>query len=66
MTVERDYPARLTNALLPSIGLLMEKIGNGGKGIARTRKAKWTSLRKLNYTKSDGPAKASADAQHGD
>ncbi len=32
MTVERDYPA--TYERFTSIGPLMEKIGNGGKGIA--------------------------------
>lgn len=32
MVVERDYPA--TYERFTSIGPLMEKIGNGGKGIA--------------------------------
>lgn len=34
----------------------MEKIGNGGKGIAGTQ-SEMDLLRKLNYTKADGPAK---------
>ncbi len=39
-----------------SIGPLMEKIGNGGKGIGNTQ-SEMDLLRKLNYTKADGPAK---------
>ena len=35
----------------------MEKIGNGGKGIARNTQSEMDLLRKLNYTKADGPAK---------
>ena len=53
--VERDYPA--TYERFTSIGPLMEKIGNGGKGIAWNTQSEMDLLRKLNYTKSDGPAK---------
>ncbi|EBJ2420765.1 nitrate reductase subunit alpha, partial [Salmonella enterica] len=38
-------------------GPLMEKIGNGGKGIAWNTQSEMDLLRKLNYTKADGPAK---------
>ncbi len=55
MTVERDYPA--TYERFTSIGPLMEKIGNGGKGLPGTRRDEMDLLRKLNYTKADGPAK---------
>lgn len=57
MVVERDYPA--TYERFTSIGPLMEKIGNGGKGIARNTQSEMDLLRKLNYTKAEGPAKAS-------
>lgn len=53
--VERDYPA--TYERFTSIGPLMEKIGNGGKGIAWNTQSEMDLLRKLNYTKADGPAK---------
>ncbi|EHC79879.1 Respiratory nitrate reductase alpha chain [Salmonella enterica subsp. enterica serovar Montevideo str. S5-403] len=49
MTVERDYPA--TYERFTSIGPLMEKIGNGGKGIAWNTQSEMDLLRKLNYTK---------------
>ncbi|MGQ7116314.1 hypothetical protein ACUOFC_67895, partial [Escherichia sp. TWPC-MK] len=39
-----------------SIGPLMEKIGNGGKGIAWNTQSEMDLLRKLNYTKAEGPA----------
>lgn len=55
MVVERDYPA--TYERFTSIGPLMEKIGNGGKGIARNTQSEMDLLRKLNYTKAEGPAK---------
>ena len=55
MTVERDYPA--TYERFTSIGPLMEKIGNGGKGIAWNTQSEMDLLRKLNYTKAEGPAK---------
>ncbi|EHC92603.1 Respiratory nitrate reductase alpha chain [Salmonella enterica subsp. enterica serovar Uganda str. R8-3404] len=51
MTVERDYPA--TYERFTSIGPLMEKIGNGGKGIAWNTQSEMDLLRKLNYTKMD-------------
>ncbi|STL64444.1 respiratory nitrate reductase 1 subunit alpha [Escherichia coli] len=35
----------------------MEKIGNGGKGIAWNTQSEMDLLRKLNYTKAEGPAK---------
>lgn len=54
MVVERDYPA--TYERFTSIGPLMEKIGNGGKGIAEHPERDGL-LRKLNYTKAEGPAK---------
>ncbi len=38
MVVERDYPA--TYERFTSIGPLMEKIGNGGKGIAWNTQSK--------------------------
>jgi len=53
--VERDYPA--TYERFTSIGPLMEKIGNGGKGIAWNTQSEMDLLRKLNYTKAEGPAK---------
>ena len=53
--VERDYPA--TYERFTSIGPLLETIGNGGKGIARNTQSEMDLLRKLNYTKAEGPAK---------
>ena len=50
-----DYPA--TYERFTSIGPLMEKIGNGGKGIAWNTQSEMDLLRKLNYTKAEGPAK---------
>jgi len=55
IVVERDYPA--TYERFTSIGPLMEKIGNGGKGISWNTQSEMDLLRKLNYTKADGPAK---------
>ncbi len=55
VVVERDYPA--TYERFTSIGPLMEKIGNGGKGIAWNTQSEMDLLRKLNYTKAEGPAK---------
>ncbi len=55
--VERDYPA--TYERFTSIGPLLETIGNGGKGIAWNTQSEMDLLRKLNYTKAEGPAKAS-------
>ena len=53
--VERDYPA--TYERFTSIGPLLETIGNGGKGIAWNTQSEMDLLRKLNYTKAEGPAK---------
>ncbi len=67
MVVERDYPA--TYERFTSIGPLMEKIGNGGKGIAWNTQSEMDLLRKLNCCvssttpkrkvrqKAEGPAK---------
>jgi nitrate reductase alpha subunit len=55
--VERDYPA--TYERFTSIGPLMEKIGNGGKGIAWNTQSEMDLLRKLNYTKATARRKAS-------
>ena len=46
IVVERDYPA--TWERFTSIGPLMEKIGNGGKGIAWNTQSEMDLLRKLN------------------
>ncbi|MDU4433459.1 MAG: molybdopterin-dependent oxidoreductase, partial [Pluralibacter gergoviae] len=53
--VERDYPA--TYARFTSLGPLMDKLGNGGKGIAWQTQEEVAFLGKLNYVKQDGPAK---------
>ncbi|WP_256738170.1 molybdopterin dinucleotide binding domain-containing protein, partial [Cronobacter sakazakii] len=55
IAVQRDYPA--TYERFTSIGPLLETIGNGGKGIAWNTQSEMDLLRKLNYTKQDGPAK---------
>ena len=55
MTVERDYPA--TYERFTSVGPLLEKLGNGGKGISWNTQSEVDLLRKLNYVKADGPAK---------
>ncbi|WP_438863315.1 nitrate reductase subunit alpha [Neptunicella sp.] len=49
--VERDYPN--TYARFTSVGPLLEKIGNGGKGISWDTKAEVDFLRKLNRTHTD-------------
>lgn len=54
MTVERDYPA--TYERFTSIGPLMEKLVTAVKGLHGTQ-SEMDLLRKLNYTKADGPAK---------
>jgi nitrate reductase alpha subunit len=54
--VERDYPA--TYERFTSLGPLMDKLGNGGKGIAWVTQAEVDFLGKLNYTKREGAAKA--------
>ncbi|HBC0248517.1 TPA: nitrate reductase subunit alpha [Salmonella enterica subsp. enterica serovar Napoli] len=55
VVVERDYPA--TYERFTSLGPLMDKLGNGGKGISWNTQAEVDFLGKLNYTKHDGPAK---------
>ncbi len=60
VAVERDYPA--TYERFTSLGPLMDKLGNGGKGISWNTQDEIDFLGKLNYTKRDGPAQgASAD-----
>ncbi len=54
MAVERDYPA--TYERFTSLGPLMDKLGNGGKGISWNTQDEIDFLGKLNYTKRDGPA----------
>ncbi len=54
--VERDYPA--TYAKFTSLGPLMAKAGNGGKGIGWNTEHEVQKLAELNYTvREDGPAK---------
>ena len=53
--VERDYPA--TWERFTSLGPLLDKLGNGGKGIAWNTQSEVDFLGKLNYVKPDGPAK---------
>jgi nitrate reductase alpha subunit len=53
--VERDYPN--TYAKFTSLGPLMTKIGNGGKGIAWNTEPEVKLLAELNRTVSDGVAK---------
>ncbi len=62
MVVERDYPA--TYERFTSIGPLMEKIGNGGKGIAWNTQSEMDLLRKAQlHTKAEVRQKAS-HAEH--
>ncbi|MCB9986805.1 MAG: nitrate reductase subunit alpha [Rhodospirillales bacterium] len=56
--VERDYPN--TYARFTSLGPLMEKAGNGGKGIAWNTEHEVDFLKKLNGTK-EGRAKIESD-----
>ncbi|STT48083.1 respiratory nitrate reductase subunit alpha [Klebsiella pneumoniae] len=53
--VERDYPA--TYERFTSIGPLLETIGNGGERHRLEHQSEMDLLRKLNYTKAEGPAK---------
>ncbi|WP_446909511.1 hypothetical protein, partial [Klebsiella pneumoniae] len=53
--VERDYAA--TWDRFTSLGPLLDKLGNGGKGIAWNTQSEVDFLGKLNYVKPDGPAK---------
>jgi nitrate reductase / nitrite oxidoreductase, alpha subunit len=52
--VERDYPA--TYARFTAVGPLLEKIGNGGKGIGWKTGEEVQLLRELNGVVQDGPA----------
>ncbi len=53
--VERDYTAIYEK--YSSVGPLLEKLGNGGKGIAWKTEHEVDLLRQLNFTKKDGVAK---------
>lgn len=55
MLVERDYPA-LSERFM-SIGPLMEKLGNGGKGISWNTDKEIHLLRQLNHTHTRGAGK---------
>ncbi|MBU6510550.1 MAG: nitrate reductase subunit alpha, partial [Gammaproteobacteria bacterium] len=52
--VERDYPA--TYARYTALGPLMDKLGNGGKGISWNTEEEVHGLAKLNYMVANGPA----------
>ncbi|QHA89054.1 nitrate reductase subunit alpha [Serratia rhizosphaerae] len=54
MVVERDYPA--TYERFTSLGPLLDKLGNGGKGISWNTQNEVDFLKQLNYVKTDGPA----------
>jgi nitrate reductase alpha subunit len=54
MVVERDYPA--TYERFTSLGPLLDKLGNGGKGISWNTQTEVDFLKKLNYVKTEGPA----------
>ncbi|MCU5774812.1 nitrate reductase subunit alpha [Erwiniaceae bacterium BAC15a-03b] len=54
LAVERDYPA--TWERFTSLGPLMDKAGNGGKGISWNTQTEVDFLKKLNYVKTEGPA----------
>ncbi|WJY16874.1 nitrate reductase subunit alpha [Pectobacteriaceae bacterium CE90] len=54
MVVERDYPN--TYARFTSLGPLMDKLGNGGKGIGWNTQTEIDFLKKLNYIKAEGTA----------
>ena len=56
--VERDYPA--TYARFTALGPLMEKVGNGIKGIAWQTGREVNHLKHLNGVVADGPAKGLA------
>ncbi|MGD9597998.1 MAG: nitrate reductase subunit alpha [Steroidobacteraceae bacterium] len=55
VTVERDYPA--THARYTALGPLMDRLGNGGKGIGWNADHEVAGLAALNYTVPDGPAR---------
>ncbi|WP_413737946.1 nitrate reductase subunit alpha [Sodalis sp. RH21] len=54
MVVERDYPN--TYERFTSLGPLLDKLGNGGKGIGWNTQTEIDFLKKLNLTKADGAA----------
>ncbi len=54
IAVERDYPA--TYERFTSLGPLLDKLGNGGKGISWNTQTEVDFLKQLNYVKADGPA----------
>ncbi|CAI0756505.1 nitrate reductase subunit alpha [Serratia proteamaculans] len=54
MVVERDYPAIYER--FTSLGPLLDKLGNGGKGISWNTQTEVDFLKKLNYVKTEGPA----------
>ncbi|MEA1065003.1 nitrate reductase subunit alpha [Erwinia sp. HR93] len=54
VAVTRDYPA--TYERFTSLGPLMEKLGNGSKGINWKTEQEVELLGKLNYRKTEGPA----------
>ncbi|CAM4065088.1 anaerobic dimethyl sulfoxide reductase chain A [Yersinia intermedia] len=54
LVVERDYPA--TYARFTALGPLLDKLGNGGKGINWNTQTEIDFLKKLNHTQPDGPA----------
>jgi nitrate reductase alpha subunit len=56
VVVERDYPA--TYERFTSLGPLMDRLGNGGKGIAWDTKDEVTLLGQLNYRVSNGDGTA--------
>ena len=56
--VERDYPN--TYARFTSLGPLMEKVGNGTKGIAWKTEHEVDALKRLNGVVADGPTKGLA------
>ncbi|MFN3954321.1 MAG: nitrate reductase subunit alpha [Pararhodobacter sp.] len=58
IAVERDYPN--LHARFTALGPLMEKVGNGGKGIAWDTKDEVHHLKALNGTHTDGPTKGMA------
>ncbi|NND43647.1 MAG: nitrate reductase subunit alpha, partial [Silicimonas sp.] len=58
VAVERDYPALYDRFV--ALGPLMDKIGNGGKGISWNAEHEVDALRALNGVWEDGPAKGCA------
>ncbi len=55
IVVERDYPN--TYRRFTALGPLLDKLGNGGKGIVWNSEAEVKGLGQLNYTVADGPTK---------